>query len=206
MKGTTVKQLQNFEDKVAKLFKAGKIRVPVHLSGSLDGSYERFLIDLFKGIRPEDYVFCTWRNHMHYLLKGGSKKKLLDEILGKETGICGGKAGSMHIIDHKLRFYSSAIVGGTPAIAVGVAAGIKRKGGSEKVYCFVGDGGMDSGHCFEAIRYAEGHYLPIKFVVENNNRSVCTSVKDRWGYEALKGTIDFTPAYPHAGIGEYVPL
>ena len=206
MKGTTVKQLQNFEDKVAKLFKAGKIRVPIHLSGSLDGSYERFLIDLFKGIKPEDYVFCTWRNHMHYLLKGGSKKKLLDEILGKETGICGGKAGSMHIIDHKLRFYSSAIVGGTPAIAVGVAAGIKRKGGSEKVYCFIGDGGADSGHFHEAYRYGVGHVLPIQFIVEDNNRSVCTNQMERWGSFHYYGDVTFDSLYPHSGIGEYVPL
>lgn len=211
----TVKSLISFEDEVAKLFEQGKIRVPIHLSGSTDGTYEHFLINLFKKIDKQDYVFCTWRNHMHYLLKGGSRAKLLDEIQGKESGICGGKAGSMHTIDVKLRFYSSAIVAGNCALATGVAAGIARRGGNEQVYCFVGDGGADSGHFWEAYRYAYGHRLQITFVIEDNDRSVCTKIGERWGcstgypqymYGPNLDYISFEARWPHAGTGKFIPL
>lgn len=212
-----VQELISFEEKVANLFKAGKIRVPIHLSGSIDGTYETYLVRLFQDIKKTDYVFCTWRNHLHYILKGGDKKALLDEILGKETGICGGKAGSMHTIDHKLRFYSSAIVGGICSIAVGVALGIKENKDNHHVYCFIGDGGVDSGHFWEAYRYAIGYNLPINFIIEDNNRSVCTSMQSRWGvsnsiledmqfYGPKIDYIAFEAKYPHAGVGEFIPL
>jgi TPP-dependent pyruvate/acetoin dehydrogenase alpha subunit len=213
----TIARLTRFEDKVAKLFEKGKIHVPIHLSGSVDGTYEEFLVNLFKQVDKNDYVFCTWRNHMHYLLKGGSEKALLHEILGKDTGICGGKAGSMHIIDHKLRFYSSAIVAGMCSIAVGVAKAIKLRGNKERVWCFLGDGSVDSGHFWEAYRYAYGHMLLITFVIEDNDRSVCTSICQRWGLLGgihldinIQGPlieyIAFKPKYPHAGIGKYIAL
>ena len=207
-----VERLINFEERVADLFRDKKIHVPIHLSGSVDGSYERKLIDIFKDIRSCDYVLCTWRNHLHYLLKGGSEQKLIDEILGLGTGICGGSAGSMHIIDHKLRFYSSAIVGGTPSIAAGLGLAIKRAGLDEQVYCFIGDGGLDSGHFYEAYRYVIGWDLPVTFVIEDNDRSVCTSKATRWGRcpniedEERIIYISFEAKWPHAGIGEFIPL
>jgi len=79
--------LIEFEKGVADLFEAGKINCPVHLSGG----NESMLMYMFEPIKEKDYVFSTHRNHYHYLLKGGSAKGLLAEILGKKTGICGGK-------------------------------------------------------------------------------------------------------------------
>ena len=122
----TKEQLIKFEEEIAQPFKEKKIRVPVHLSGSVDGGYEDSLIDLFRQIKDEDYVFSTHRNHYHYLLKTGDFDGLRDEILGKLGGVCEGKSGSMHTISVPHNFYSSAIVAGCAAIAVGVAWALKE--------------------------------------------------------------------------------
>ena len=111
----------------------------------------------------------------------------------------------MFVYDKDKNFFCSAIIGGTPGIAIGIAWALKRKGSKQKVWCFVGDGTEDNGHLFEAIRYAEGWDLPCIFVIENNNRSVEATNADRWGetsdYEwdsnkVIKYKYDIT--FPHA--------
>lgn len=206
-----VERLIQFENCVAHLFREKKIRVPIHLSGSKDRTYEHWLVNYFKKIQPEDYVFCTWRNHMHYLLKGGDEQALLDEILGKPSGICKGYGGSMHIIDVKRNFYSSAIVGGVYGIAVGVAAALQRRQEKATVYCFGGDGATDSPYFVNCVRYVCGHNLPMKIITEDNDRSVCTSKKDRWGslfprFDKHHDYVSFEASWPHAGVGEFIPL
>ena len=108
------KQLIEFENKIASLFNKGKIRAPIHLySGN-----ENFLINIFKKIKKNDWVFCSWRSHYQCLLKGVPQKKLQKEILdGKSISLC--------FPEHKV--YSSAIVGGILPIAVGMALSFKRK-------------------------------------------------------------------------------
>ena len=102
-------------------------------------------------------------------------------------------------------FFCSAIIGGTPAIAAGIAWALKKKGSKQKVWCFVGDGTEDNGHLFEAVRYVEGWDLPCTFIIENNNRSVEATNSDRWGKASdytwnspcvLKYRYEIT--YPHA--------
>ena len=107
------KQLIAFEEKIANLFNASKIRSPVHLySGN-----EKQIIKVFRNIK-KDWVFCSWRSHYQCLLKGVSEKELLNEILdGKSISLC----------FPDFRIYSSAIVGGHIPIAVGTAIGIKKK-------------------------------------------------------------------------------
>ena len=199
------KQLIAFETRIAKLWQAGKIKVPVHLSSGNEDA----LIEIFKGIRKQDYVFSTHRNHFHYLLKTGNTKGLRDEILGKSRGLCHGKSGSMHTIDSRNRFYSSGIVAGCVSIAVGVAGSLKRKKSKQRVFCFIGDGAQDEGWFWEAWRYAVGHSLPITFIVEDNDRSVCTDKKTRWGYIPTDLIPSrkiiryfYTPKFPHVGTGE----
>jgi len=202
------RQLIAFEARVADSWNKGEIRVPVHLSGG----NENALIQIFDTINKEDYVFSTHRNHYHYLLKTGNAEGLLAEIMGRSEGICRGKSGSMHTIDCANRFYSSAIVAGCVAIAAGVGFAIKRRGGSEKVYCFVGDGATDEGWFWEAVRYVDGYGLPVRYFVEDNNRSVCTMKKERWGDEmVIPRSLGFYPCisyyrytckYPHVGTGK----
>lgn len=204
-------QLVGFERHIAKLFEQKKIKCPIHLSGG----NEDILIALFKDIKPKDYVFSTHRSHYHYLLKTGDFKGLKREILGSSFGMCRGLGGSMHIINHKKRFYSSSIVAGCVPIAVGVAMGIAWTGGKGKVWCFVGDGACDEGWFWSSLRYAKANNLPITFVVENNDRSVESSIKHRWGkhdnlqecllpYANYVEYYEYIPTYPHAGTGKWV--
>ena len=87
----------------------------------------------------------------------------------------------MFIYDRERNFFLSAIIGGTPAIAAGIAWALKKKGSNQKVWCFVGDGTEDNGHLFEAVRYVDGWDLPCTFVIENNNRSCEATNSERWG-------------------------
>lgn len=204
------KELIAFEVSLAQMFEEKKIHVPLHLSG---GNEEQ-LIEIFKEIREDDYVFSTHRNHYHYLLHGGSSDALVDEILGQERGLCRGRSGSMHTIDTHRNFFSSGIVSGCVAIAVGVALSLRSKGSSRHVWCFVGDGASDSGYFIEAVRYAICNTLPVTYIVEDNDRSVCTTIKQRWGWEITMSNNEetrkyirhyrYTPTYPHCGCGTWV--
>jgi pyruvate dehydrogenase E1 component alpha subunit len=186
MTNITKRNLIKFENKIAELFRQKKIRVPVHLGGG----NENELIEIFKKIKRGDYVFSTHRNHYHYLLSGGKPARLINNILHSAMG-------SMHTIDPKLRFYSSAIVSGTAAIAAGVALALKMKGSKSKVWIFCGDGYCDEGWYWEAKHYAQANDLPINYIIEDNDRSVCSSKVQRYCYKAK---------WPHAGIGEFIPL
>ena len=90
----------------------------------------------------------------------------------------------MFVYDRERNFFLSAIIGGTPAIAAGIAWALKRKGSNQRVWCFVGDGTEDNGHLSEAVRYVDGHELPCTFVIESNDRSCEASNTDRWGKTA----------------------
>lgn len=199
--------LVEFEQKIFKLFEAGKIDCPIHLSG---GNEEQ-LIDLFGLIKKRDYVFSTHRNHYHYLLKGGDPDVLGKEILGDEEAICFGRARSMNFCDHKLRFYTSAIMAGTPAIACGVALALKHKKSKSHVWCFVGDGVEDEGHFMEAVRFGLSRRLPLTFIIEDNDLSVESTKADRWhNYVPIQSNnivrYSYERTYPHVGIGKHVQL
>ena len=208
----TVQSLKAFEASLAKAFEDGKINAPLHLSGG----NEKQLISIFEEGNEKDYVFATHRNHYHYLLKGGDEHKLVDEILGKASGICKGQGRSMHIYDTSINFYTSAIVGGTCAIAAGVAMAIKQTFGETDpnrpfVWCFVGDGAEDSGHFIEAVRLSICRRLPICFIVEDNDLSIDSSKALRWHlYEPVNDKrimrYQYTRKYPHVGIGKYVKI
>ena len=207
----TPTKLKMFELEVKQLFEEGQINCPIHLSGG----NEKQLIALFENIKPKDWVFSTHRNHYHYLLKGGVPTRLMDEIKGKETGICHGKGRSMHIFDKELNFYTSAIVGGNCAIAVGVALSLKKrykgKGRRPMVWCFNGDGAEDTGRFAESVRFALARELPITFIIEDNNYAVEASKEERWhNYHPVQAKnimrITYERMYPHVGIGFNVSM
>jgi pyruvate dehydrogenase E1 component alpha subunit len=124
MTGISVKDLQDFEKEVIEKYKEGNTYGPVHLSGSEDGAQERALINIFKKVKPEDWVFTTHRSHYHALLKSKDKEWLMNEIIVK--------AQSSHINSAKYKIFSSSIVGGIIPIALGTALGIKRRKGKIK--------------------------------------------------------------------------
>ena len=184
-----------FENLIVSHWEAGKIRGPIHLS---NGNEEQ-LIEIFKRVSNTDWVFSTWRSHYHWLLKGLSGQSAEEEILnGKSITLCN--------IDEK--FYSSAIVGGTLSIALGVAMGIKAKGSDEKVWVFIGDMSFESGLFYEVHKYARNFDLPIVFVVEDNGVSTYTPTEATWNVkrDIPSDVIHYTyeSKYPHYGTGKWI--
>jgi pyruvate dehydrogenase E1 component alpha subunit len=182
-----------FEKEVAEAFERQEIPGPIHLSGGNEDE----LIEIFKHIKREDWVFSTYRSHYHALLHGIPRDWLMAEI----------RAGrSMNIHSESHRFHSSAIVGGCLPIAVGVAAGLKRLNQPEQVWCFVGDMAAHSGSFAEAQEYASAHELPLTFIVEDNGLSCDTPTLEvcGTGYKANIEWYRYTRQWPHSGIGRYV--
>lgn len=157
----TAQELIDFEHDVANLFEAGHIRAPVHLSGG----NETQLIEIFRDVRPEDYVFSTWRSHYHALLKGVPREALFRQIIAGR---------SMFIASPEHNFYASAIVGGCLPIACGVAEEGAR------VWCFIGDMCASTGHYADARRFALSRGLDLRFVVEDNGLSTNTPTEKAW--------------------------
>ncbi len=198
MTGHTPESLKAFEEEIATAFNAGRIRAPVHLSG---GNEEQ-LIEIFKQIGPLDWIAGSWRMHYHCLLKGVPPAKL-------KTDIMAGRSITLTYPEH--RIITSAIVGGILPIALGIAWSIKRNGGRERVWAFLGDMTATTGIASECARYKLGHDLPITFVVEDNGISVCTHTMGTWGsfaYANIGPLGDMRHAYklpwPHAGAGKRV--
>jgi pyruvate dehydrogenase E1 component alpha subunit len=188
----TKEELIEFEDRIGDLYMDNKLPFLFHLSGGNEDQ----LIEIFENIKEGDWVISNHRSHYHALLHGIPPETVEDRILNGR---------SMFIYDKKRNFFCSAIIGGTPAIAAGIAWALKRKGSTNKVWCFIGDGTEDSGHTYEAIRYVDGFDLPCTFIIENNNRSVESTNEERWGKSAdykwdsknvIKYYYDIT--YPHA--------
>lgn len=205
----TKESLIAFEDEVTSLFERGDCNCPLHLCGGNESE----LIEIFKQVKPEDYVFSSWRNCYHYLLKGGNKQKYLDELKGLPSGVCRGQGRSMHIYDTSINFYTSAIVGGHCAIAVGVALGLKKqfpnKAIRPHVWVFCGDGCEDSGHFIEAVRFANARDLAMTFVMEDNDLAIDSTKQDRWhNYYPINSRnilrYSYTRTRPHVGIGKHV--
>jgi pyruvate dehydrogenase E1 component alpha subunit len=192
----TIDDLIKFEDDVVQKWESGKIRGPVHLS---NGNEEQ-LIQIFKKIGINDWVFSTWRSHYHALLHGIDKRELMDMIT---------EGRSITIVDKKSKFYSSAIVTGTLPIALGVAQSIKLSGDDEKVWVFVGDMAFESGIFYEVHKYARNYDLPIHFIVEDNGVSTNTPTLETWNgiqREIPEDVIyyKYKSKYPHYGTGKWV--
>ena len=191
------KSLIKFEEEIANLFNSAKIKSPVHL---YYGNEEK-IINVFKEIKKNDWVFCSWRSHYQCLLKGVPQKKIKKEIL---------KGNSISLCFPEYRIYSSAIVGGIIPIALGVALSLKLNKQKSRVYCFVGDMTSETGIMHESFKYAENFDLPIKFIIEDNNLSVCTDTRKTWNtnkltFENKKNRFvihyKYKNKYPHAGAG-----
>ena len=196
----TAQELIDFETDIAHEFNAGKIRAPVHLyCGN-----EEAIISVFAKIKTQDWVFCSWRSHYQCLLKGVPPSEVKAEIMaGRSISLC----------FPKYRILSSAIVTGVLPIALGVALGIKRRNGNEKVWCFMGEMTSETGVAHECIKYARSHGLPIHWVVEDNEKSVCTDTRKAWNLSKLTFEDAQAPdityyryasKYPHAGAGQRV--
>jgi len=170
------------EEKLADWYTSGLIKAPVHLSIG----QEAVAVGVMAALSPEDKIVSTHRCHGHYLAKGGDLKKMMAEILGKATGCCRGKGGTMHLFDDSAGHVISApLVGASIAFAVGIAMSSKMKGESKIAVAFFGDGAVEEGVFWESINFASVFKLPVLFVCENNLYATHSPILRRQPYEEI---------------------
>ncbi|HEX6461388.1 MAG TPA: thiamine pyrophosphate-dependent dehydrogenase E1 component subunit alpha [Thermoleophilaceae bacterium] len=155
--------IRRFEDTVQDLFLKGEVHGTTHLySGQ-----EAVAVGVCSVLGEHDRVAGTYRGHGHALALGVEAQGLLDELLGRATGVCGGRAGSMNVIDLEHRLIGCfGIVGGSIAAATGAALALKREGGV--AVAFFGDGAINQGYFHECLNFARVFRLPAVYVCENN--------------------------------------
>lgn len=157
--------VRKFETLAGDLFAAGKIPGFIHLSIGQEGSS----VGVCSLLRSDDYLTTTHRGHGHVIAKGGDLKRMVAELMGRRTGYCKGKGGSMHIADFSLGILGAngVVAGGFPII-VGAGLSIKLRKTDQVAVCFFGDGASNRGPFHEALNMAAIWKLPILYVCENN--------------------------------------
>ncbi len=149
-------------------------------------------------LRDEDYITGNHRSHGHPISKGGDVRRAMAELLGKATGYCKGKGGSMHLADFDIGILGeSGIVASALPVAVGAALGSKMQNNDRVVISFFGDGASNQGACHEAMNMASIWKLPVIFLCENNQYAVTTSYRDTVAVENIS---DRASAYNMPGI------
>ncbi len=130
---------------------------------------EAVAVGAMAALQPDDYIASTHRGHGHCIAKGGKLNELMAEILGKATGCCRGKGGSLHLADVSTgNLGANGVVAGGLGIATGAGLSIKMRGDDKVVICFFGDGAMNEGIVHECMNMAAKWTLPVIYLVENN--------------------------------------
>jgi acetoin:2,6-dichlorophenolindophenol oxidoreductase subunit alpha len=159
------------EEAIKQLFQDGKIGGTTHLCIG----QEAVAAGVISQLRKDDYIVSTHRGHGHMLAKGGQLKPMLAEILGKATGYCKGKGGSMHIASLELgNLGANGIVSGGLPIAVGAGLSAKMRGTDQITVVSFGDGAANEGNTHESMNLAALWRLPVLFLFENNHYAVST--------------------------------
>jgi acetoin:2,6-dichlorophenolindophenol oxidoreductase subunit alpha len=155
--------IRRFEDTIQSLFQRGEVHGTTHLySGQ-----EAVAVGVCSALAAQDRVAGTYRGHGHALALEVSTSGLLDEMLGRASGVCGGRAGSMNVVDLEHRLIGCfGIIGGSMAAATGAALALRRQGGV--AVAFFGDGATNHGYFHECLNFAQVLALPVVFVCENN--------------------------------------
>jgi pyruvate dehydrogenase E1 component alpha subunit len=158
-------EIRCFEEKVFELYGQNLVPGTIHLYAG----EEAVAVGVCSSLRKDDYITSTHRGHGHCIAKGSELKRTMAEILGKKTGYCKGKGGSMHIADFNIGMLgATAVVGAGLPIAVGAGLSAKLRKTGQVVACFFGEGASNQGTFHESINMASTWYLPVIFVCENN--------------------------------------
>ncbi len=172
--------IRTVENKLLQLFSEGKLNGTVHTCVGQEFSALAFSGQLAK----EDTVFSNHRCHGHYIAFTGDYEGLLAELMGKQSGVCGGIGGSQHLC--KDNFYSNGIQGGIVPVAAGMALANKLKGTKQVVVVYIGDGMLGEGVVYEALNIISKWNLPILIVCENNYYAQSTPSKINLAGDILK--------------------
>lgn len=166
-------RVRMFEEKAAECFTKGMLAGNIHLCIGQEGS----TVGASAALEEGDYITSTHRGHGHCIAKGAKTDLALAELFGKKTGYCGGKGGSMHIVDVNLGILgANGIVGAGIPIAAGSALASKILGDEHVTLCFFGDSASNQGTFHEAINMAAAWKLPVVFLCENNGYGVSVPI------------------------------
>jgi pyruvate dehydrogenase E1 component alpha subunit len=169
-------RIRAVEEAIAENYPRGLMRCPTHLSIGQEAA----AVGVCAALLPTDRAVSGHRAHAHYLAKGGDLTAMLAEIHGRVTGCARGKGGSMHLIDEAAGFMgSTAIVGGTVPVGVGLALAAQLRGEDRVVVVFLGDAVLETGVFHEAANFAVLRRLPVLFACENNLYSVYSPLSVR---------------------------
>ncbi|UCH71339.1 MAG: thiamine pyrophosphate-dependent dehydrogenase E1 component subunit alpha [Candidatus Bathyarchaeota archaeon] len=187
-------EIRHFEEKVYDLYGQNLVPGTIHLYAG----QEAVAAGVCANLRKDDYITSTHRGHGHCIAKGAKLSKVMAEILGKKTGYCKGKGGSMHIADFSIGMLgATAVVGAGIPIAAGAGLSIKLRKTDQVVACFFGEGASNQGTFHERINIAAIWKLPVLFVCENNLYAMGTRQSR---VMAIQNVADRAAAYGIPGI------
>src|SRR3954454_10469918 len=170
---TRMVQIRTFEEAAGTNFADGLVPGFVHLYAG----EEAVAVGICSLLTDDDFITSTHRGHGHCIAKGVDIPGMVAELMGKSTGVCKGKGGSMHIADvDKGMLGANGIVGGGPPLATGAALTAKTLGTGGVAVCFFGDGASNQGTFHESLNLAAIWKLPVVFVCENNGYAESTPV------------------------------
>jgi len=165
--------IRRFEEKSAEFYSEGKIGGFLHLYIG----EEAVAVGACKALSQEDHLLTAYRDHGWAIARGLDPKRVMAELLGKATGVGGGKGGSMHMASREHQYWGGhAIVGGHLPLATGVGLAIRYKGEHRAVLCVTGEGSTNIGYFHESVNLAAVWKLPIVYLVENNQYGMGTAV------------------------------
>jgi len=187
-------EIRFFEEKVFDLYAQNLVPGTIHLYLG----EEAVAVGVCSLLKKDDYITSTHRGHGHCIAKGAELKRTMAEILGKKTGYCKGKGGSMHIADFKIGMLgATAVVGAGLPIAVGAGLSAKLRKTDQVVACFFGEGASNQGTFHESINMASIWKLPVIFVCENNLYAMGTRQST---VMAIENVADRAVAYGILGV------
>ncbi len=183
----TMHTIRFFEQTVDDLFGRGLVHGTMHLSTGQEAS----AVGSIYALRDDDYILSTHRGHGHCIAKGADINLMMAEFMGKETGYCRGRGGSMHIADMEGRnLGANGVVGGGVPLAVGVGLALQMQGRDEIIMGFFGDGAANQGSFHEALNMAAIWSLPLVYVCENNQYGMSMSTKRAFNIERISQRAD----------------
>lgn len=187
-------RIRRFEEAVIEMVQRGEIVGAAH---SYIGE-EAVAVGACLALRDDDWMTGNHRSHGHPIAKGGDVRRAMAELLGKRTGFCKGKGGSMHLADFSIGILGeSGILGSSIPVAVGAALGSRLQGTDRVAVCFFGDGASNEGSFHESINLAAVWKLPVVFLCENNQYAVTSSFKQMVATENIS---DRAAAYNIPGV------
>jgi len=187
-------RIRRFEEEGTRLFREGTIPGAYHSSIGQEAT----IVGACLTLRDDDFMTGTHRSHGHPIGKGAELDGLMAELMGRQTGICKGRGGSMHLADNRVGIIGeSAIVGGGIPLATGVGLSIRVRRTDQVCLCFFGDGAVNQGTFHESLNMASLWKLPVIYLCENNGYAVVTPLEGSHGQPSIAKRAD---AYGMPGV------